>query len=91
MLYCLLWGSCHRPNNSNEWLGHVAGLIVKYFVSRLKNSKQELLDQSEEAARLKRDNAELEFRIQQANEGHKLNVELLTGQIEEVRSSVIRN
>ena len=51
---------------------------------RLKNSKQELLDQSEEAARLKRDNAELEFRIQQANEGHKLNVELLTGQIEEV-------
>ena len=53
-------------------------------VNRLKNSKQELLDQSEEAARLKRDNAELEFRIQQANEGHKLNVELLTGQIEEV-------
>ncbi|KAL5268148.1 hypothetical protein ACHWQZ_G002115 [Mnemiopsis leidyi] len=54
----------------------------------LKNSKQELLDQSEEAARLKRDNAELEFRIQQANEGHKLNVELLTGQIEEVRESL---
>jgi len=54
----------------------------------LKNSKQELLDQSEEAARLKRENAELEFRIQQANEGHKLNVELLTGQIEEVRESL---
>ena len=56
----------------------------EYPATRLKNSKQELLDQSEEAARLKRDNAELEFRIQQANEGHKLNVELLTGQIEEV-------
>ena len=33
---------------------------------------------------MKRENAELEFRIQQASEGHKLNVELLTGQIEEV-------
>jgi len=88
----LLNESIHKKNAPKSmaqamWANVCDGLLKKSLL-KLKNSKQELLDQSEEAARLKRDNAELEFRIQQANEGHKLNVELLTGQIEEVRESL---